>query len=102
MEKKVILITVDGMRPDGFLTCGNPYGAEMMKKGSYTLAGASVVPPVTLPCHLSLFQSVQPVRHGVLPIPTYRPFMRSTGCLNSFTTPGKRRRCFMHGSRSGR
>ena len=66
MEKKVILITVDGMRPDGFLACGNPYGAEMMKKGSYTLAGASVVPPVTLPCHLSLFQSVQPVRHGVL------------------------------------
>ena len=23
-ENKVILISVDGMRPDGFLNCGNP------------------------------------------------------------------------------
>ena len=25
MGNKVILISVDGMRPDGFLSCGNPY-----------------------------------------------------------------------------
>ena len=29
-ENKVILISVDGMRPDGFLACGNPYIEKMM------------------------------------------------------------------------
>lgn len=89
MEKKVILITVDGMRPDGFLACGNPYGAEMMKKGSYTLAGASVVPPVTLPCHLSLFQSVQPVRHGVLTNTYIPPVHAINGLFEQLHNAGK-------------
>lgn len=29
-ENKVILISVDGMRPDGFLACKNPYIAKTM------------------------------------------------------------------------
>ena len=63
---KVILISVDGMRPDGFLACGNPYIRELMEKASYTLTGRTVFPSVTLPCHLSLFHSVPPERHGTL------------------------------------
>ena len=31
MKEKVILISIDGMRPDGFLACGNPFTEEMMK-----------------------------------------------------------------------
>ena len=31
MKQKVILISIDGMRPDGFLNCKNPYINEMMK-----------------------------------------------------------------------
>ena len=30
MKNKVILISIDGMRPDGFLECGNPYIEELM------------------------------------------------------------------------
>ena len=37
--EKVILISVDGLRPDGFLACGNPYIDELMKKAFYTLNG---------------------------------------------------------------
>ena len=48
-ENKVILISVDGMRPDGFLTCGNPYIHEMMAKSFYTLDGQTVLPSMTLP-----------------------------------------------------
>ena len=51
---KVILISVDGMRPDGFLSCGNPYIHELMANSTYTLKGRTVFPSVTLPCHLSL------------------------------------------------
>ena len=73
---KVILISVDGMRPDGFLKCGNPYIETLMKKAYYTLDGKTVMPSVTLPCHMSLFHSTTPQRHGIttnLYLPMARP-----------------------------
>lgn len=73
---KVILISVDGMRPDGFLACGNPYIDTLMRKAYYTLSGKTVLPSVTLPCHISLFHSVTPQRHGIttnLYLPMARP-----------------------------
>ncbi len=75
-ENKVILISVDGMRPDGFLACKNPYIKQMMEKAYYTLDGKTVLPSVTLPCHMSLFHSVPPQRHGIttnLYLPMARP-----------------------------
>lgn len=75
--RKIIFIIVDGMRADAFSTCGNPLVEEVHQKASYTLEGASVIPPVTLPAHLSIFQSVNPSRHGVLTntyVPPARPF----------------------------
>ena len=65
MENKVVLISIDGMRPDGVKNCGNPYVEELMKKGSYTFDARTVFPSVTLPCHMSMFHSVTPVRHGI-------------------------------------
>ena len=56
---KVILISVDGMRPDGFLACKNPYIEQMMKTAYYTLDGRTVMPSVTLPCHMSLITENQ-------------------------------------------
>lgn len=75
MAEKVILILVDGMRPDGMMACGHPLVKELMEKGSYTLAGRSVFPSVTLPCHMSIFHSVEPARHGIL-TNTYTPQVR--------------------------
>ena len=66
MDKKVILISIDGMRPDGLLKCGNDYVKELKKRASYTMDAQTVFPSVTLPCHLSLFHSVPPERHGTL------------------------------------
>ena len=65
MENKVILISIDGMRPDGVKKCGNPYVDELMKIGSYTFDARTVFPSVTLPCHMSMFHSVIPERHGI-------------------------------------
>lgn len=73
--KKAILISIDGMRPDGFLASGNPFVKEMMARGAYTLKGRTVYPSVTLPCHMSMFHSVPPERHGILSN-TYTPLVR--------------------------
>ena len=59
---KVLLILFDGMRPDAI--CDFPYVKELMKKSTYTMNAKTVMPSVTLPCHMSLFHSVTPERHG--------------------------------------
>jgi len=76
MSNKVILISVDGMRPDGFLSCKNPYIETMMANSYHTLNGKTVIPSVTLPCHMALFHSVPPQRHGIttnIYLPMARP-----------------------------
>ena len=35
-----------------------------MKTATYSLTAQTVMPSVTLPCHMSLFHSVEPLRHG--------------------------------------
>ena len=64
MSEKVILITVDGMRSDGFLQCGNPFIDDMMKRSTYGLKGVNVLPTDTLPCHMSLFTGTTPEIHN--------------------------------------
>ena len=59
---KVLLILVDGMRPDSLVDI--PQVEEMKKKTAYTMKADTVFPSVTLPCHMSLFHSVTPMRHG--------------------------------------
>ena len=63
--KKVNLILIDGMRPDALVQCNNPYAQRLLSASAYTLKARTVYPPVTLPCHMSLFHSVGPDRHGV-------------------------------------
>lgn len=59
---KVLLILVDGMRPDAMKNI--PEAKELMELSAYTPEGRTVFPSVTLPCHMSLFHSVDPMRHG--------------------------------------
>ena len=76
MQRKVILISIDGMRPDGLRACKNPYLAELEARSTYTYSGRSMVPSVTFPCHFSMTHSVTPQRHGILSntyVPEVRP-----------------------------
>lgn len=75
MKNQVVLILVDGMRPDGMTACGHPFVEKLLKTSAYTLKGRTVMPSVTLPCHMSLFHSVDPGRHGVT-TNTYTPQVR--------------------------
>ncbi len=75
MKNKVILISIDGMRPDGLQGCGNPYVKELEQKFAYTYTASAVTPSVTLPCHFSMTHSQPPERHGIL-TNTYTPQVR--------------------------
>lgn len=89
MNEKVILISIDGMRPDGALQCENLFVRELMQAGSYTLTGSSMVPPVTLPCHTSMFYGIPPQRHGIL-TNTYTPPVRPVrGIAEQLSAAGK-------------
>ena len=96
MEKKVILISIDGMRPDGLKQCGNPYVQELEKICAYTYNGSSVNPSVTLPCHFSMTHSVVPQRHGIL-TNTYVPQVRPIKGLFEVISERKGVNAFFYG-----
>ena len=76
MEHKFVLTLIDGMRPDGATAIDHPFVKKMMAEGTSTLTARTVMPSVTLPCHMSLFHSVDPDRHGILTntfVPQVRP-----------------------------
>lgn len=75
MNKKIVLILVDGMRADAVLSCGSDYAPQLLSKSTYSLNVRTVMPSVTLPCHMSLFHSVDPDRHGIV-TNTYTPQVR--------------------------
>ena len=75
MKNKVLLISIDGMRPDGLKGCGNPYVKKLEEICAYTYNGRSVTPSVTFPCHFSMTHSVTPQRHGIT-TNTYVPQVR--------------------------
>ena len=87
MQNKVILISIDGMRPDGLKACGNQYLAELEARCAYTYTGASLFPSVTFPCHFSMTRSVTPERHGILTntyVPEARPVKGIFEKINAF------------------
>ena len=76
MANKVLLILVDGMRPDSIAPGGGADFETFFKSGTYCLQAQTTFPPVTLLCHMSLFHSVDPGRHGTTTnvyVPQVRP-----------------------------
>lgn len=65
MENKVLLLLIDGLRPDALTQSTHPFLKDFIHRCTYTPNGISVYPSVTLPCHMSIFYSVTPDRHGV-------------------------------------
>ena len=76
----LLYITTDGMRPDALEEAHTPTFAALMQQGSYTLNARSVMPSITLPCHMSIFHSLPPERHNVL-TNNYTPMARPVAGL---------------------
>ncbi|MBE7051075.1 MAG: hypothetical protein E7395_00700 [Ruminococcaceae bacterium] len=92
--EKVILISIDGMRPDGLKKCGNAYLNTLIKKSTHTFCARTVFPSITLPCHLSLFHSVPPERHCTFDNTYIPPVHPINSLFDQLNAAGKR--CAMY------
>ncbi|RYY16344.1 MAG: alkaline phosphatase family protein [Chitinophagaceae bacterium] len=63
----VILITIDGFRPDYYLDPAwkTPNLAQLLKQGVHAKGVNSVFPSMTYPAHTSIVTGVRPARHGI-------------------------------------
>lgn len=62
---KVVVISIDGLRPDGLLQADAPNILALAHRGAYTWSAQTVFPPVTLPSHTSMLTGHTPEQHGV-------------------------------------
>lgn len=86
---KVILVMLDGLRPDALSPERTPNLLRAAAQGAHTLQAESVMPSITLPCHMSIFHSIPPGRHGILSN-TYVPMARPvTGLFDAANDAGK-------------
>lgn len=61
-----VLNVIDGLRPEALGAGRCPHLKAFAASGACSLRATSVMPTVSLPCHVSMFYSVSPERHGVL------------------------------------
>lgn len=62
----VLLVSIDGLRPDAISLFGASTLTRLMSEGSYTLDARTISPSRTLPSHTSMLTGELPDRHGVL------------------------------------
>ena len=90
---KVLLISVDGMRPDALPKVKN--AQNIISRSAYNMNAQTVMPSVTLPCHISMFHSVDPSRHGTT-TNTYMPQVRPIdGLCEVLVKNKKKKRCIL-------
>src|SRR5947208_539617 len=63
----IVVISVDGFRPDFYLDPGwqTPTIKSLMKEGTYARGVNSVFPSMTYPAHTTIISGVQPAEHGI-------------------------------------
>lgn len=82
MARSIVIISVDGMRPD-YITRADehglkaPYLRRIMREGVYAEGVTGVVPTVTYPSHTTLITGVSPARHGIYSNTTFDPEQRN-------------------------
>ncbi len=61
----VLIISIDGLRPDRMLICDAPVLRGLLKEGAYTMWARTIVPAITLPAHASMLTGVNERKHGI-------------------------------------
>src|ERR1700712_227630 len=62
---RVLLISIDGCRPDLLLRANTPVVHRLLNEGSFSFWARTTAESVTLPSHTSMLTGVTPVRHGI-------------------------------------
>ena len=66
LTKNVVLVSIDGLRPDAIDRFAAPTLQRLMREGSYSLTARTILPSKTLPSHTSMLSGEPPDDHGVL------------------------------------
>lgn len=61
-----LFLMLDGLRPDAITAAQAENLIQFQHTSAYTLTAQSIMPTITLPCHVTLFHSVPASRHGIL------------------------------------
>jgi predicted AlkP superfamily pyrophosphatase or phosphodiesterase len=64
--RHVVIVTIDGLRPDAITDTDMPRLARLMREGAASRAARTTDPPLTLPSHFSMVTGQSPARHGIL------------------------------------
>ena len=64
--ERVVLISVDGLRPDVLLRAEAPRIRRMCSEGAFTFWARSTMFAMTLPTHVSMLTGLLPERHGIM------------------------------------
>jgi arylsulfatase A-like enzyme len=86
----LVVISIDGLRPDAIDRFGLGTLQRLMAEGSHTLEATTVIPSLTLPSHASMLTGVGPHVHGItwnthipsrgpVPVPTVFELARAHG-----------------------
>ena len=62
---RVVIVSIDGLRPDVMLRANMPQIRALMRVGSFTLWARTTEVSITLPSHVSMLTGVVPDRHGI-------------------------------------
>ena len=90
---RTLLILVDGMRPDSLTN--QEEAQRIIARSVSTMNAQTVMPSVTLPCHMSLFHSVDPSRHGTT-TNVYMPQVRPINGLCETLSGSKKSSCMFY------
>jgi predicted AlkP superfamily pyrophosphatase or phosphodiesterase len=77
-KKLVILISIDGMKPEAVLDASShglklPNLTAMMHDGIYSTGVTGVLPTLTYPSHTTIMTGVSPAKHGIYSNTTFDP-----------------------------
>lgn len=65
LARHVVVISIDGLRPDAIQASGARNLQRMMEEGAYSLQARTIMPSRTLPSHTSMLTGVEPEVHGI-------------------------------------
>ena len=62
---RVLIVSVDGLRPDAIFATATPTLRDLIARGSSTMGAQTIHPSNTLPSHTSMLTGLAPSTHGV-------------------------------------
>jgi len=74
---RVVVVSIDGLRPDAVQQVSPPNLSALTRKGAYTWRAQTTMPSNTLPAHTSMLTGYLPTRHGI----TWDDYLPANGAL---------------------